>query len=171
LDIRGDGRGYVIAPGNPGYVLERDLPPADAPEWLLELIRPRPYVPRPSQPYAAGQHDHYVDAALRSELAALSGATTGTRGTLLNRTSFTLGTFVGAGALDRGEAEHGLFDAAHGCGLVAVDGERACRAAIRRGLDAGVKQPRLLPERDSTPPVSVAGLLAQHARRAATNAA
>ena len=146
-DVRGQG-GFVLVPGNPGYTLERELPPADAPEWLLAMIRPKPYVPRPSQPYAAGQHDHYVDAALRSELAALSGAAAGSRGTVLNRTSFTLGTFVGAGALDRSEAEHGLLDAAQGCGLIAVDGERAVRATIRRGLDAGSKQPRALPERD-----------------------
>lgn len=146
-DVRSTG-GYALAAGNPGYVLEHDLPPADAPEWLLALIRPKPYIPRPSAPYRPGGHDHYVDAALRSELAALSGAAAGGRGTLLNRTSFTLGTFVGAGALDRSEAEHGLLDAAHGCGLIAVDGERACRKAIKRGLDAGSKQPRALPERD-----------------------
>lgn len=157
-DVRAAG-GYVLVPGNPGYELVVDLPPAEAPEWLLELIRPRPYVARPRQPYAAGQHDHYVDAALRTELAALSGAAAGTRGWLLNRTAFTLGTFVGAGALDRVEAEHRLLDAAHGCGLIAVDGERAVRSAIKRGLDAGTRQPRALPERDNTPLVDVSRLL------------
>ncbi|MET4483108.1 bifunctional DNA primase/polymerase [Bradyrhizobium sp. F1.13.3] len=157
-DVRGQG-GFVLVPGNPGYTLERDLPPTEAPEWLLEMIRPRPYVPRTSTPYVAGQHAHYVDAAVRSELAALSGAAAGSRGTLLNRTSFTLGTIVGAGALDRGEAEHSLLDAAHGCGLIAVDGERAVRATIRRGLDAGSKQPRTLPERDDTPLIDVSRLL------------
>lgn len=157
-DVRGQG-GFVLVPGNPGYTLERDLPPTEAPEWLLAMVRPKPYAPRPSRPYAAQDHGHYVDAALRSELAALSGAAAGTRGTLLNRTAFTLGTFVGAGALNRGEVEHGLFDAAHGCGLVAVDGERAVRATIRRGLDAGTRQPRALPKRDSTPRVDVSNLL------------
>lgn len=157
-DVRGTG-GYVLVPGNRGYSLEVDLPSAAAPEWLLSMIRPKPYVPRPSQPYAAGQHDHYVDAAMRAELGALSTAAPGTRGALLNRTAFICGTFVGAGALARGEAEHGLLDAAHRCGLIAVDGERAVRATIRRGLDAGSKQPRALPERDSTPWVDVSKLL------------
>lgn len=157
-DVRGQG-GYCLTAGNPHYVLERDMPLAEAPEWLLALIRPLPYVARPSRPYAAGQHDHYVHAALRSELAALSAAAAGTRGWLLNKTAFTLGTFVGAGALDSAEAEHGLLGAAHACGLVAVDGERACQKAIRRGLDAGTKQPRALPERDDTPPVDVTKLL------------
>ncbi|UEM09513.1 bifunctional DNA primase/polymerase [Bradyrhizobium barranii subsp. barranii] len=157
-DVRGTG-GYCLVAGNPGYTLDVDMPPADAPEWLVTLIRPRPYVPRPSQPYQPQSHDRYVDAAVRAELAALAGAAPGTRGTLLNRTAFTLGTFVGAGALDRGEAEHGLFDAAHGCGLIALDGERAVRATIRRGLDAGTRQPRALPERDNTPIVDVSKLL------------
>ncbi len=157
-DVRGQG-GFVLVPGNPGYTLERDLPPTEAPEWLLAMVRPKPYASRPSGPYVAQNHGHYVDAALRSELAALSGAAPGTRGTLLNRTAFTLGTFVGAGALDRGEAEHRLFDAAHGCGLIALDGERAVRATIRRGLDAGTRQPRALPERDNTPCVDVSRLL------------
>jgi putative DNA primase/helicase len=157
-DVRGQG-GFVLVPGNPGYVLEHDIPPAGAPDWLLALIRPLPYVPRLSQPYAPSQHDHYVDAALRAELVALAGATPGRRGTVLNSTAFKLGTFVGAGALDRAEAEHGLMDAAHGCGLVVVDGERAVRATIRRGLDAGARQPRSLPERDSTPPIDVSKLL------------
>ncbi|MGY4358484.1 hypothetical protein ACVWZR_007609 [Bradyrhizobium sp. i1.3.1] len=79
-DVRASG-GYVLVPGNPGYTLEVDMPPADAPEWLLTLIRPRPYVPRPSQPYAAGEHDAYVAGALKAELAALSGAAAGSRGT------------------------------------------------------------------------------------------
>ncbi|UPK40106.1 bifunctional DNA primase/polymerase [Bradyrhizobium sp. 186] len=157
-DVRGQG-GFVLVPGNPGYVLERDLPPAEAPEWLLAMIRPKPYTPRPSQPYAAPDHDRYVDAAVLAELAALAGAAAGSRGTLLNRTAFTLGTLVGAGALDRGEAEHGLLNAAHSCGLIAVDGERAVRAAIRRGLDAGTRQPRALPERDNTPLIDVTKLL------------
>lgn len=146
-DVRGQG-GYCLVPGNPGYVLEVDLPPADAPDWLLAMIRPLPYVPRPSEPYKASVHDRYVGAAIEAELAALARCAAGSRGTLLNRTAFTLGTLVGAGALDRSEAEYGVFDAAASCGLVSVDGERAVRSTIRRGLDAGSKQPRALPERE-----------------------
>ncbi|OSJ33188.1 hypothetical protein BSZ19_16220 [Bradyrhizobium japonicum] len=160
-DVRGHG-GFVLVPGNPGYTLEHDLPPAVAPEWLLALIRPKPYVPRPSQPYAAGEHDAYVAGALKAELAALSGAAAGSRGYQLNTSAFRLGTLVGAGALARAFAEAGLWDAATSCGLVAVDGERAVRATIRRGLDAGTKQPRSLPERDSTPMPDISRLLRKH---------
>ncbi|MCS3895573.1 putative DNA primase/helicase [Bradyrhizobium japonicum USDA 38] len=157
-DVRGQG-GFVLVPGNPGYTLERDMAPADAPEWLLALIRPRPYVPRPGQPYQPQTHDAYVAGAVSQELDLLSRCPAGSRGYQLNTSAFRLGTLVGAGALDRSEAEAGLWDAAHGCGLAAVDGERACRNAIRRGLDAGSKQPRTLPERDNTPLVDVTKLL------------
>ncbi|WP_441280137.1 bifunctional DNA primase/polymerase [Bradyrhizobium sp. 63_E2_N1_3] len=159
LDVRGDGRGYVIAAGNPGYTLERDLPPTEAPEWLLAMVRPPPYVPRPSQPYQPQSHDAYVTSAVQSELDSLSRCPAGSRGYQLNTSSFRLGTLIGAGALDRADAEQGLLDAAHGCGLLAVDGERACRAVIKRGLDAGTRQPRALPERDDTPLVDVTKLL------------
>jgi bifunctional DNA primase/polymerase-like protein len=146
-DVRATG-GYVLVPGNPGYTLEVDLPPASAPEWLLAMIRPKPYVPRPSQPYAPQTHDAYVASAVQSELDTLSRCPAGGRGYQLNTSSFRLGTLVGAGALDRSEAEAGLVDAASSCGLVAVDGERACRNTIKRGLDAGTRQPRAMPERE-----------------------
>ena len=38
IDVRGDG-GYVIVPPSPGYEVERLAPVADAPGWLLDLIR------------------------------------------------------------------------------------------------------------------------------------
>lgn len=41
IDIRGDG-GYVIVPPSEGYVIERRAPIADAPDWLLEIIRDEP---------------------------------------------------------------------------------------------------------------------------------
>jgi len=158
-DVRGTG-GYVLVPGNPGYELERDLPPSTAPDWLLELIRPKRYVARPSQPYAAGQHDQYVASAVQSELAALARCPAGSRGYQLNSTAFRLGTLVGAGALERCQAEHGLWDAASACGLIAVDGERAVNATIRRGLNAGSAHPRSMPERESLPRLDVSALIA-----------
>lgn len=158
-DVRGTG-GFVIVPGNPGYKLEYDLPPVEAPEWLLALIRPKPYVPRPSAPYKPQSHDAYVASAVSAELAALSRCPAGSRGYQLNTSAFRLGTFIGAGALDRSEAEHGLADAANACGLTSVDGDRAVRATIRRGLDAGCKQPRALPERESVPQRDFSALIA-----------
>ncbi|MGB3044970.1 MAG: bifunctional DNA primase/polymerase [Xanthobacteraceae bacterium] len=158
-DVRGTG-GYVLLPGNPGYEIEVDLAPAAAPDWLLELIRPKPYVMKASAPYQAQNHDHYVASAVQSELAVLARCPAGSRGYQLNSSAFRLGTLVGAGALDRGEAEIGLTNAAAACGLISVDGERAVHATIRRGLNAGARQPRSMPERGSAPKRDFSALIA-----------
>lgn len=41
VDIRGEG-GYVIVPPSEGYTIERHAPIADAPEWLLDLLKDKP---------------------------------------------------------------------------------------------------------------------------------
>ena len=45
IDVRAEG-GYVIVPPSPGYVVERRAPIADAPAWLLDLVREKPAGPR-----------------------------------------------------------------------------------------------------------------------------
>lgn len=42
LDVRGIGTGYVLVPPSPGYVVENRVPIAEAPSWLLEMIRTQP---------------------------------------------------------------------------------------------------------------------------------
>lgn len=171
LDVRGSG-GYVIAPGSVTgagkeyYWVDYEgegLPPlADAPEWLLDLVLP----PKPTQTTAAqfsyqhGTNDIYVERAVDAELSRLASEPQGGRGEAVNRSAFSLGTLVGAGALDRSAAEAGLYAAACANGVVAKDGEREVRAKIKRGLDAGIKQPRVIPEReyDDTPLVDVTPL-------------
>lgn len=176
LDVRGSG-GYVIAPGSitadgKEYVwvdYEGDgLPPlSDAPDWLLELVLPPKQVSASTSTYTyqCGEHDAYVERAVQAELEELASAPPGGRGEAVNKSAFSLGTLVGAGALSRSEAEAGLFDAAYANGVVAKDGEREIRAKIRRGLDAGMKQPRQMPEptfqADTTRAVDVSRLVAK----------
>lgn len=157
LDVRGAG-GYVIAPGSRTadgreYLwLDHDgegLPEiADAPQWLLDLVLP-PEEAREAgathYTYEPGSNSAYVEQAVSQELQELASAPQGGRGEHVNRSAFSLGTLVGAGALSRAEAEAGLFDAAYANGVVAKDGEREIRAKIKRGLDAGIKNPRQIP--------------------------
>lgn len=180
LDVRGSG-GFVIAPGsvtaegNKYVWLDYDsegLPPlADAPEWLLNLVLP-PIVAQTTSSaytYQSGENELYVERAVEKELDLLASAMQGERGKQVNTSAFSLGTLVGAGVLTRGEAEAGLFDAAYANGVVAKDGEKEIRAKIRRGLDAGIKQPRAIPERayqqDNTPLVDVKPLVGSKKRK------
>ncbi|TDH35704.1 DUF3987 domain-containing protein [Pseudohoeflea suaedae] len=181
IDVRSSG-GYVIAPGSVTadgreYTwVDHDgegFPPiANAPEWLLSLVLPQQ--PQGTTPYthtSTTQNNTYVERAVHDELDALAATAQGGRGEAVNRSAFSLGTIVGAGALSRNEAEAGLLAAARSNGVVAKDGEREIKAKIRRGLDAGIKQPRDIPapefEDDGTQPVDFSGMLKP---RAAENA-
>ncbi len=59
----------------------------------------------------------------------------------VRRAAWTLGRWVGAGALDQGDVEDELYAAAEHNGLVADDGERQTWATIRSGLGAGLQHP------------------------------
>ncbi|HWJ89075.1 MAG TPA: bifunctional DNA primase/polymerase [Pelagibacterium sp.] len=153
LDVRGDG-GFVIAPGSQladgrAYEWLNDEQPAPAPQWLLDLVLPSA-VTTPAQPfsYQPGQNEPYVERAVEAELSALAATPSGGRGQAVNRSAYSLGTLVGAGALSRADAEQGLWQAAVACGVVAKDGEAEIHRKIKRGLDAGMQQPRHIPERE-----------------------
>lgn len=152
VDVRGEG-GYVVMPGSVmsdgrHYKWISEAPIADAPDWLLELVLPRQASSGPAQPfsYQAGTNDHYVNKAVDDELTLLATAGQGGRGAQLNASAYALGQFVGAGALSRAEAEQALYGAAQANGVAQKDGERETWAKIRRGLDAGMRQPRSIPE-------------------------
>lgn len=92
----------------------------------------------PDKP-SAGDMVAYVAKAVKDECDALrimppnSG-----RNDRLNQAAFALGTFVGAGVLDRFDAENALYDAARIAGL--EDGE--IFPTVASGMDAGIEQPR-----------------------------
>src|SRR5580704_865543 len=104
----------------------------------------------------------YAEAALAQECAKLAGTTSG-RNNQLNASSFAMGQLADAG-LDRQDAEERLFIAAQANGYVAKDGAAAARATIRSGFDAGVLQPRSIPNgaaatNKATRPVLSTGVL------------
>jgi KaiC/GvpD/RAD55 family RecA-like ATPase len=179
-DTRGDG-GYTCAPGSvmaDGRAyrwLEYDgagVPDfPDTPPWLLELVLPKPEPVQPRTAYEYTDRDvaPYVNAALRAECDRLASAPTGQRGHQLNASAYSLGQLVGAGVLSRADAEAELYAGAQANGVLAKDGERETKAKIKRGLDAGQKQPRQIPEsaNDNGPVVDTSRLLANAERKKA----
>lgn len=155
LDVRGSG-GYVIAPGSvtaegKEYVwLDYDgegLPPlADAPQWLLDLVLPStPTHTASDYTYQTGDNEAYVERAIQLELDETASVPMGGgRNIRLNQAAFSLGTFVGAGALQESEARAMLQDVARAWGR---DWKQCCKT-IENGLSAGIRQPRAIPERD-----------------------
>ncbi|MER8481188.1 bifunctional DNA primase/polymerase [Mesorhizobium sp. M1322] len=184
LDCRGDG-GYVIGAGSVMQDGRRyewldhdgdELPDfAEAPEWLLSLVLPKPFEQASSEwsgrLVAAGENPAWVAAAVNDELSTLARKAHPGRGELLNRTAYKLGQFVGAGVLDRAQAEADLFAAAQANGGVKTDGPKETHAKIRRGLDAGIRNPRQVPEcahNDNWPtnPDAIAGFIENNKRDA-----
>jgi hypothetical protein len=163
INVRGEG-GYVIAPPSrrldgKQYEIEDPLDYfhfADAPDWLYDLIDPRS-APRPSISERAkanmsappGSHRRYAEAALHAEVGQLAKGTAGNRNNGLNTAAFKLGQLVGVGELSEGEVYDALYNACVANGLVKDDGPRSVDATIKSGLQAGIKEPRQIPERQA----------------------
>lgn len=153
LDVRGSG-GYVIAAGSRmadgrAYAwVDHDgpgLPPiADAPQWLIDLIMPK-HVEAPAYSpgefRSEGHNPAYVARAVQDELEQLAGAPHGTRNNALNDASFSLGQFVGAGALSEYDARSQLEEIAKQWTNFPLS-----KGTIKRGLAAGIAHPRDIPE-------------------------
>jgi hypothetical protein len=92
----------------------------------------------------APDYSAYANKALLDELALIEQAPVGDRNAQLNASAFALGQLVAAGVLDQGIVEQGLQGAARQIGL----DRREIVGTIRSGIAAGLKQPRILPERD-----------------------
>lgn len=143
LDVRGDG-GYVILPpslhpsGNPyswqpGHSPE-DRPIADAPPWLLERVKLEQGGAIGTMP--PNLNPAYAEAVLAHKLAELARAPEGVRNDTLNAASFTLGKYIGVGALQRGLVERALLAQALAIGLP----EREAQGTLASGLSAGIKE-------------------------------
>jgi hypothetical protein len=157
IDVRGSG-GYIAAPPSihpTGRAYRwkdghrpNDTDVAEAPAWLLELVRKRESAPPPVSGHS-GHVDAYTAAALANELTEMARTPEGRRNHQLNRASFNLGTLVGAGMIDRATVERSLIGAATAAGLSVHE----ATITIKSGVDAGIARPREIPDtasRDAT---------------------
>ena len=158
VDLRGDG-GFVIAPPSrhpSGADYEWvtspfDRKPASAPEWLLGLARSQTAsaTAPPSQPRSsigdARVSEQYLRAALEGETDKVCQAREGKRNEQLNASAFALGQLVSAGMNEALITEE-LGRAARAAGL----DEKEIVSTLRSGIDAGMREPREIPEKGSS---------------------
>jgi hypothetical protein len=152
VDWRGGG-GYAVAPpsrhasGHPyRWAPGRDLdsPPAEVPAVLLERLQPR-QIQRGTGPVqlpaiADRPGDRYARAVLTEELARVAAAPVGQRNRQLWESTRNLYNLVATGALDPGEVDQGLLDAAERCGLLAEE-PRQTRRTLASGRQVGLAHP------------------------------
>ncbi|MDJ0461583.1 bifunctional DNA primase/polymerase [Streptomyces sp. H27-C3] len=144
-DVRA-GNAYVIGPGSVHqtgvvYTLEDpDVPPAAAPDWLLDALqaRPAPTAPATNIVIPADRHDLYTRKVVQAECDSITEAPEGDQNNTINTAAFNLGTLVGAGALSENEAREDLLTAAR----AGNHPEGRALATITSGLRAGMAQPR-----------------------------
>ena len=156
VDIKRAGKGYVIAPPSPGYVLEMDRPIADAPDWLLDTLR-RPDLkaveseahPPKYMPFESGTE--YGLVALEGEAQRLREAVPGERNDTLNRAAFALGQLVAGGELAE-EASRGiLIETAGDLGWDRIE------ETVESGFQAGLLEPRQAPPLEESSPAGPQG--------------
>jgi len=129
LDTRGAG-GFVVLPpslhpsGNRyEWAVDRkpgNVPPEDAPGWLIDLLDPPPQPEAPRQQWTQRQHkdgNRYALKALEAELSMVAAAPKGRRNDQLNASAHALFRFVETGRLTADVICRGLLAAALHAGL------------------------------------------------------
>ncbi len=162
VDIRGEG-GYIIMPGSvmadgrEYRWADKTREIADAPDWLLDLLKPKTAQADTYRglPTPTGSNHAYVDASVDAELRDLAAVPMGAgRNNALNDSAFALGRWVGGGHISESDARAWLQDVARGWGR---DWAKCCKT-IENGLKAGIMDPRHPPEpsagyEDNTRPI------------------
>lgn len=161
LDTRSDG-GYVVLPpsGHPSgrrYEWADPRGAADAPEWLLDIVtanarktgQPAEVVRLPMPRSTPGHADHpYAVKALDNACRRVAGMSPNTgRNDALTREAFTIGGYVGSGALAESTARLQLVAAGLACGLEA----HKVPDCVARALAAGKERPTAVPETTAPP--------------------
>lgn len=155
IDVKA-GPSYAVLPGSVTpkgeYRIVQHCDPAPVPKWLAADLTRTGHVRQLQPEFQRNPNWHaprlaggraYVEAAVASELHIVAACRSG-RNEQLVRSAFALGQFVGAGLLDRGRVHEALTDAAERAGV--PRNEAKAQDTIRRGIDAGSRSPRTIPE-------------------------
>ena len=108
-----------------------ECPLPAAPDWLLELVKPEPEKPMP--PIRAVLADGVAKRALDRAIDRIRACAAG-RNDTLNRSSYTLGRWIGAGKLGIEECTGLLYAAARGVGLPHVEAKATIQSGLRKGM-------------------------------------
>lgn len=148
IDTRAGG-GYVVAPGSRvsgrSYRVLCSLPPAPAPAWLLDQLRPRRVGLPPAG--ARSPHDSYVRAALAGEARNVAAAPISRRNHTLFVAAARLARFVTSGRLSAQDVRAALEAAADR--HVGVEGFTQGEAV--RTVDSGLRRGAASPQARQPP--------------------
>ncbi|MGM0377048.1 MAG: bifunctional DNA primase/polymerase [Bacteroidota bacterium] len=145
VDVRGNG-GYVVLPpsGHPSggqYEWIEKVPPAKAPDWLIDLVKEKPEL---EIKLHTGDSGAYGKKALAEEMMKLAAAGNGTRNNTLNECAYSLGQLIAGGELEHDHVVNSLLIASQTIGLKTSE----ARKTIQSGIKSGAQTPRKAPEKD-----------------------
>ncbi len=159
VDVRANG-GFIVAPGSRRfdggkYRAVKSVPPAEAPQWLVEECLKRPQA-SPAGACSTAEvvvdggctalsvlfPDKYRDAVFFNSRRRVAEAQAGKRNSTLFYNALTLYSLLAGGAFsDEWEIDCTLHEACIQNGLVADDGERSVRATMASAKRHGFRNP------------------------------
>jgi hypothetical protein len=137
VDVRGKG-GYVVTapsihPDGPVYTIARDLPIADAPQWILDEAMPPPPQPMPAPgPMPTWRSEDAKLRAIPGILSLVANARQGERNRITFWAACRFNEMVRDGLITQRLAEELLLQGASRCGLNGMEILRTARSASKQ---------------------------------------
>ncbi len=157
IDVRGGGKGFVMAPGSPGWALsdtKGDPEILPIPEAVLKMI----LTPKERRRSPEGEEDRsyemssdtsrYGKSALASACSEIRSAQVGSRNETLNRESFSIYQLVAGGEIAPEDADRELTSAAVSTGLT----DHEIHLTLDSARKSGMSTPRAPAQRPSPRP-------------------